>query len=117
MLKDPAYELILLDELNIALKYQYIDINDVVDSLQQRPPMQHVIITGRAARPELIDIADTVTEMNEVKHAFKSGIRHFATKQLDGSNSVIIRGNDVRDGVRVAIGINDSNNRGKATAY
>ena len=75
MLQDPSYELILLDELNIALKYQYIDIQDVIDSLQQRPAMQHVIITGRAARPELIAIADTVTEMNEVKHAFKAGIK------------------------------------------
>lgn len=75
MLNDPAYDLILLDELNIALKYQYIDINDVIDSLQNRPPMQHVIITGRAARPELIEIADTVTEMNEVKHAFMAGIK------------------------------------------
>lgn len=75
MLKDPGYDLILLDELNIALKYQYIDINDVIDSLQNRPAMQHVIITGRAAKAELIEIADTVTEMREVKHAFKSGIR------------------------------------------
>lgn len=75
MLTNPACELILLDELNIALKYQYIDINEVIDSLQKRPPMQHVIITGRAARPELIEIADTVTEMNEIKHAFKAGIK------------------------------------------
>lgn len=75
MLTDAAYELILLDELNIALKYQYIDINEVIDHLQQRPAMQHVIITGRAAPPALIEIADTVTEMREVKHAFKNGIR------------------------------------------
>lgn len=75
MLNDPAYDLILLDELNIALKYQYIDINNVIDSLQNRPAMQHIIITGRAAKAELIEIADTVTEMREVKHAFKSGIR------------------------------------------
>jgi len=75
MLNDPDYELILLDELNIALKYQYIDINEVIHDLQNRPPMQHVIITGRAARAELIEIADTVTEMKEIKHAFKNGIR------------------------------------------
>ncbi len=75
MLTDPSYDLILLDELNIVLKYQYIDINEVIDCLQKRPPMQHVIITGRAAKPELIAIADTVTEMQDVKHAFKAGIK------------------------------------------
>lgn len=75
MLTDPAYELIILDELNIVLKYQYLDINQVIADLQARPEMQHVVVTGRAARPELIEIADTVTEMNMVKHAFKSGIK------------------------------------------
>ena len=75
MLNDPAYDLILLDELNIVLKYQYLDINEVITDLQNRPPMQHVIITGRAARPELIAIADTVTEMQDIKHAFKAGIK------------------------------------------
>lgn len=75
MLTDPSYDLILLDELNIVLKYQYLDINKVISDLQNRPTMQHVIITGRAARPELIEIADTVTEMNEIKHAFKAGIK------------------------------------------
>ncbi|MDH5184855.1 MAG: cob(I)yrinic acid a,c-diamide adenosyltransferase [Gammaproteobacteria bacterium] len=75
MLSDPAYELVLLDELNIVLKYQYLDINTVIADLQTRPEMQHVVITGRAARPELIEIANTVTEMNMVKHAFKSGIK------------------------------------------
>jgi len=75
MLRNPDYQLVLLDEMNIALKYQYIDINDVIETLQNRPEMQHVIITGRAAKPELIEIADTVTEMREVKHAFKSGIK------------------------------------------
>ncbi len=75
MLNDPACDLVLLDELNIALKYQYIDIHEVIHDLQNRTPMQHVIITGRAAKAELIDIADTVTEMNEVKHAFKAGIK------------------------------------------
>jgi len=75
MLRNPDYQLVLLDEMNIALKYQYIDINDVIETLQNRPEMQHVIITGRAAKEELIAIADTVTEMREVKHAFKSGIK------------------------------------------
>ena len=71
MLKDPSYDLILLDELNIALKYDYIDLDRVLDDLQARPEMQHVVVTGRYAPQELIDIADTVTEMREVKHAFK----------------------------------------------
>ena len=74
-LADPAYDLIVLDELNIVLKHQYLSIESVLESLQQRPAMQHVIITGRAARSELIDIADTVTDMHEVKHAYKTGVR------------------------------------------
>lgn len=71
MLQDPSYDLILLDELNIALKYEYLDLDRVLDDLQARPAMQHVIVTGRNAPQELIDIADTVTEMRAVKHAFK----------------------------------------------
>ena len=71
MLKDDSYDLILLDELNIALKYDYIDLDRVLDDLQARPEMQHVVVTGRNAPQELIDIADTVTEMRVVKHAFK----------------------------------------------
>ena len=75
MLNDESYDLILLDELNIALKYQYIPIENVLSDLKNRPKMQHVIITGRSAKQELIDIADTVTEMKDVKHAFRSGIK------------------------------------------
>ena len=75
MLSDDKYDLIVLDELNIALKYKYIDVSDVISVLQARPFMQHVVITGRAAPPELIDIADTVTEMREIKHAYKAGIK------------------------------------------
>jgi len=74
-LADPAYDLVLLDELNIVLKHQYLSLETVIETLQQRPPMQHVIITGRAARPELIELADTVTDMHEVKHAYKAGVR------------------------------------------
>ncbi|PRC91527.1 cob(I)yrinic acid a,c-diamide adenosyltransferase [Solimicrobium silvestre] len=73
-LSDPSIGLVLLDELNIALKYHYLDVHKVIADLQARPPMQHVVITGRGALPELIAVADTVTEMQEVKHAFKSGI-------------------------------------------
>jgi cob(I)alamin adenosyltransferase len=71
MLKDDSYDMILLDELNIALKYEYLDLDRVLDDLQGRPEMQHVVVTGRNALQELIDLADTVTEMGVVKHAFK----------------------------------------------
>ena len=75
MLADPAYDLVLLDELNIALKYQYVDVAAVVAALAARPPLQHVVITGRAAPQALIDVADTVTEMAVVKHAYQAGIK------------------------------------------
>jgi cob(I)alamin adenosyltransferase len=70
----PAYGLVVLDELNIALKYRYLDVHAVIADLLERPAMQHVVVTGRAAPPELIEVADTVTEMNVVKHAFTAGI-------------------------------------------
>ncbi|MFO7858915.1 MAG: cob(I)yrinic acid a,c-diamide adenosyltransferase [Ectothiorhodospiraceae bacterium] len=73
MLQDPAYNLVLLDELNIALRHEYLDLDRVLDDLINRPEMQHVAVTGRNAKQELIDIADTVTEMQVVKHAFKDG--------------------------------------------
>jgi cob(I)alamin adenosyltransferase len=73
-LTDPAYGLVVLDELNIALKYRYLDVHQVIADLLDRPVMQHVVVTGRAAPPELIEVADTVTEMNVVKHAFAAGI-------------------------------------------
>jgi len=75
MLRDPGINLVLLDELNIALKLGYLDVATVVADLQQRPPMQHVVITGRGAPEALIAAADTVTEMNVVKHAFKAGVK------------------------------------------
>ena len=73
-LRDPSYGMVILDELNIALKYKYLDVDTVIADLLDRPPMQHAVVTGRAAPPELIEVADTVTEMNVVKHAFKAGI-------------------------------------------
>ena len=76
MLGDDRYDLILLDELNIALQYDYLDLDRVLDDLEKRPPMQHVVVTGRNAPQALIDLADTVTEMKEVKHAFRDqGVR------------------------------------------
>ena len=73
-LSDPSYGLVLFDELNIALKYRYLEVDTVVADLLARPEMQHVVITGRGAPPEIIEIADTVTEMAMVKHAFTAGI-------------------------------------------
>ncbi len=73
-LTDPSIGLVVFDELNIALKFHYLDVQKVITDLQARPAMQHVVITGRGALPELIEIADTVTEMQDVKHAFRSGI-------------------------------------------
>ncbi|MGZ3241122.1 MAG: cob(I)yrinic acid a,c-diamide adenosyltransferase [Burkholderiaceae bacterium] len=73
-LSDPSIGLVMFDELNIALKYHYLDMQQVIADLKARPEMQHVVITGRGALPELIEIADTVTEMREVKHAFAAGI-------------------------------------------
>ncbi len=74
MMQDANINLVLLDEINIALKYNYIPLDEVIDALANRPFMQHVILTGRGAKPELIEVADTVTEMKEIKHAFKAGI-------------------------------------------
>ena len=73
-LSDPAYGLVVLDELNIALKYRYLDVDTVIADLLDRPEMQHVVVTGRGAPPELIAVADTVSEMTDVKHAFRAGI-------------------------------------------
>ncbi len=69
---DPAIQFVLLDEINIALRYDYLDIDEVVDFLMtQKPDMTHVVLTGRNAKAELIEAADLVTEMTLVKHPFK----------------------------------------------
>lgn len=75
MLADPGYDFVLLDELNIALAHRYIDLDDVIAAVTTRPPRQHVVITGRGAPDALIEVADTVTEMRVVKHAFQAGIK------------------------------------------
>jgi cob(I)alamin adenosyltransferase len=77
-LADPAIGLVVLDEFTYALKYGWIDGAAVLAALAARPPMQHVIITGRGAPEALVDAADTVTEMTLVKHAFKSGVKAMA---------------------------------------
>lgn len=74
-LVDPSINLVILDEFTYAFKFGWLDLEPVIAALQSRPPMQHVIITGRAAPPALIEIADTVTEMGMVKHAFQQGIK------------------------------------------
>jgi cob(I)alamin adenosyltransferase len=75
MLHDPNLDLVLFDELNIALRYDYLDIHKVVADLNARPRDKHVIVTGRNAKPELLAIADLVTEMTLVKHPFEKGIK------------------------------------------
>ena len=75
MLQNPGFGLVVLDELNIALKYQYLDADRVVADLRARPRMQHVVVTGRGAPPALIEAADTVTDMTPVKHAFAAGVK------------------------------------------
>jgi cob(I)alamin adenosyltransferase len=68
--------MVVLDEINIALRYDYLDISEVVQFLKtSKPPMTHVVLTGRNAKDELIEIADLVTEMALVKHPFRSGIK------------------------------------------
>lgn len=75
MLADPAYDFVLLDELNIALVKKYISLDAVLVALAARPAAQHVVITGRGAPDGLVAVADTVTEMRVVKHAFEAGIK------------------------------------------
>ena len=71
----PDIRLVVLDELNIALRYDYLPLNDVIDALAARRPDLHVIVTGRNAKPELIQAADLVTEMTLIKHHFSSGVK------------------------------------------
>ncbi len=74
-LADPSLELLVLDELNIVLKLGLLPLDEVLDALIERPLKQHVVVTGRAAPKELIEIADTVTEMRPIKHAFDAGVQ------------------------------------------
>ena len=75
LIADDSYRMIVLDELNIALRYDYLDIEDVLATLAAKPADTHVIITGRNAKPELIEAADLVTEMTLVKHPFRAGVK------------------------------------------
>lgn len=68
------YDLVVLDEINYALSYGFLPVEDVVEFLKTKPPMLHVILTGRDAKPEIVEVADLVTEMREIKHPFQQGI-------------------------------------------
>ena len=81
MLRDPSLDLIVLDELTYPLKFGWLDTKPVIHDLKIRPTMQHVVITGRAAPDALCEVADTVTEMQDIKHAFRLGIQ--AQKGID----------------------------------
>lgn len=75
LILDPAYDFIILDELNIVLRHDTLPIAEIVEFLQDRPLTKHICITGRNAKPELLEIADLVTEFAEVKHPFKAGFK------------------------------------------
>lgn len=75
LLSDPTIDVVLLDELNIVLKMKYLNTDTVLADIAARPPMQHVIITGRGAPEAVIEAADTVSRIDDVKHAFRAGIR------------------------------------------
>lgn len=75
MLADPSLNLVLLDELTYMLKYNYLDAAMVIEAIRARPAGQSVIVTGRAAKPELIELADTVSEIRDVKHAYNAGVK------------------------------------------
>jgi cob(I)alamin adenosyltransferase len=75
LINDPDHKLVLLDELNIVLRYDYLPLDEILAVLRAKPADKHVIITGRNAREELIDMADLVTEMTMVKHPFRDGVK------------------------------------------
>ena len=75
MIADPSYSMVLLDELNIVLRYDYLSIAEVLEILKAKPRDLHVVVTGRNAKPELIGAADLVTEMTMVKHPFRAGVK------------------------------------------
>lgn len=75
LMREPDLALLILDELNIALRYSYVPVDEVVDALRERPPTLHVVVTGRNAPPPLVEAADLVTEMTLVKHHFAAGVK------------------------------------------
>tara|TARA_R110000787_G_scaffold285173_2_gene400076 strand:- start:29749 stop:30393 length:645 start_codon:yes stop_codon:yes gene_type:complete len=75
MINDPSFKVVILDELNIVLRYENLPLDEVIETLQAKPNMLHVVVTGRNAKDELIEIADLVTEMTQIKHPFRSGVK------------------------------------------
>jgi cob(I)alamin adenosyltransferase len=75
LMDDPSFSLVILDELSIALRYDYLPLDQVIATLKARRPDLHVVVTGRNAKPELIEAADLVTDMTLVKHHFAAGVR------------------------------------------
>jgi cob(I)alamin adenosyltransferase len=75
MIANPDYSMIILDEINIALRYEYLSLTNVLKGLAERPHMLHIVATGRNAKDDLIEIADLVTEMTLIKHPFRDGIK------------------------------------------
>jgi cob(I)alamin adenosyltransferase len=75
LILDESYDMVLCDELNIVLRYDYLPVDEVIEVLKAKPEMKHVIITGRNAKDELIEFADLVTEMEMIKHPFRSGVK------------------------------------------
>jgi cob(I)alamin adenosyltransferase len=75
LLRDGSFDLVILDELNVVLKHNYLPLEDVLSELRRRRPMLHVVVTGRNASAELIDLADLVTEMKLVKHPYRAGVK------------------------------------------
>jgi cob(I)alamin adenosyltransferase len=81
MLQDASFDLVVLDELTYMLAYDYLPEDDIIDSLQQRPKNQSVVVTGRGGGSRLADIMDTVSEVKEIKHAYNEGVQ--ARKGVD----------------------------------
>ena len=75
LIADDEHQVVLLDELNIVLRYDYLPIEEIVETLNARPEGKHVIVTGRNAKDDLIEAADLVTDMTQVKHPFRSGVK------------------------------------------
>ncbi len=75
MINDPSYKMVILDELNIVLRYENLPLDEVIETLKNKPEMLHVAVTGRNAKDELIEIADLVTDMTQIKHPFRAGVK------------------------------------------
>jgi cob(I)alamin adenosyltransferase len=75
MILAPTPDLVILDEINIALRYEHLPVDEVIAILAKKPPMKHVVLTGRNAPAALVEAADLVTEMTEIKHPFRAGVK------------------------------------------